>query len=206
MNEIISAIDFLHTIKPDGHTLFHRDIKSSNICLDQNYTAKLIDCCLAKFVPKGSSVTTNPIPSSVRYTAGDGTYGTPGYICPFHLQGGKYVSACDVYSFVIVMIELVTGCLQNDSTKLKDFSERYFPSDFEGTPAEALKLAIPKLVKDVDPQAKEWADGILASVCELAICCIQNNRMRRPKTIELVEKLGQLGTQGFPRIVYIKQL
>ena len=206
MSDIICAIHYLHTGTNDNLGLFHRDIKSSNICLDQNYTAKLIDCGLAKFVPKGSSVITNPIPSSVCYTAGDGTYGTPGYICPNHSRGNEYEASCDVYSFGIVMIELVTGCLQNDRTKLGDFSERYFPSDFEGTPAEALKLAIPKLVKDVDPQAKEWADGILASVCELAICCIQNNRMRRPKTIELVEKLGQLGTQGFPRIVYIKQL
>ena len=47
------------------------------------------------------------------------------------------------------MIELVTGYLQN--TKLGDFSERYLPSDFEGNPAEALDLAIPKLEKAVDP-------------------------------------------------------
>ena len=191
MNEIISAIHFLHTTKMDGHTLFHRDIKSSNIFLDQKYTAKLIDCGLAKFVLKGSSVITNPIPS-VCYTAGDGTYGTPGYTCPFHSTGNLYEASCDVYSFGIVMIELVTGCLQNDKTRLGDFSERYFPSDFEGSPAEALKLAIPKLVEDVDPCAEEWEDGILSSVCALAIRSIQTNRMRRPKTSELVEKLGQL--------------
>ena len=193
MNEIISAIDFLHTIKKDGHTLFHGDIKSSNVCLDQNYTAKMIDCGLAKFVPKGSSVITNPIPSSVCYTAGDGVYGTLGYyMCPYHLQGEKYVSACDVYSFGIVMIELVTGCLQNDRTKLGQFSERYFPSNFEGNPAEALESAIPKLMEDVDRIAEEWEDGILSSVCTLAIHCIQNNRTKRPTTNELVEKLGQL--------------
>ena len=207
MNEIISAIDFLHTIKPDGHTLFHRDIKSSNICLDQNYTAKLIDYGLAKFVLVDDSNETSANSFSVQITSNGGVFGSRGYVCPRYSMGvNKFEASCDVYSFGIVMIELVTGCLQNDRTKLGDFSERYFPNDFDGTPAEALKLAIPKLVKDVDPQAKEWADGILASVCELAICCIQNNRMRRPKTIELVEKLGQLGTQGFPRIVYIKQL
>jgi len=192
MNEIISAIDFLHTIKPDGHTLFHRDIKSSNICLDQNYTAKLIDCGLAKFVPKkGSSVITNPIPSFC-YTAGDGTYGTPGYTCPFHSKGNLYEAACDVYSFGIVMIELVTGCLQNDKRKFGDFSEHYFPSDFEGTQAEAVEEAIPKLSKDVDPLAKEWEYEILASVCSLAIRCIQTNLKNRPTTNELVKELGQL--------------
>ena len=73
-----------------------------------------------------------------------------------------------------------------------DFSERYLPSDFEGNPAEALDLAIPKLEKDVDPLSEEWEDGILASVCSLAIHCIQNNRKNRPTTNKLVEKLGQL--------------
>ena len=95
------------------------------------------------------------------------------------------------------MIELVTGCLQNDSKKLGDFYERYFPYDFEGTPAEALELAIPKLVEDVDPLAEEWEDGILASVCKLAIRCIQTNRMKRPTTNELVEKLGRLAGQTY---------
>ena len=90
------------------------------------------------------------------------------------------------------MIELVTGCLQNDKTRLGDFSERHSPNDFEGTPAEALKLAIPKLVEDVDPCAEEWEDGILSSVCELAISCIQYNRAKRPTTNELVKELGQL--------------
>ena len=96
MFDIIRAIHFLHTGTEDNLGLFHRDIKSANICLDQNYTAKLIDCGLAKFVPKGNSVITNPIPSSVCYTAGDGTYGTPGYICPFHSRGNKYEASCDV--------------------------------------------------------------------------------------------------------------
>jgi len=89
------------------------------------------------------------------------------------------------------MIELVTGCLQNDRTKLGDFSERYFPNDFEGTPAEAVELAIPKLKEDVDSEA-EWEDGILSSVCSLAIRCIQKNREKRPKTLELIQELGRL--------------
>jgi hypothetical protein len=89
------------------------------------------------------------------------------------------------------MIELVTGCLQNDRTKLGDFSERYSPNDFEGTPAEALVLAIPKLKEDADSEA-EWEDEILSSVCSLAIHCIQKIRLKRPTTIELVKKLGQL--------------
>ena len=47
-------------------------------------------------------------------------------------------------------------------------------------------------MKDVDPLAWEWDNGILSSVCSLAIRCIQLNRSKRPTTNELVEKLLQL--------------
>ena len=183
MFEIISAIHFLHTIKKDGHTLFHRDIKSANICLDQNYTAKLIDYGLAKFVLVDDSNETSANSFSVQITSNGGVFGSRGYMCPWYSRGGKkFEASCDVYSFGIVMIELVTGCLQNDKTRLGDFYERYFPDEFEGNIDEALVLAILKLVEDVDPLAKNWDDGILASVCTLAIRCIQRNRNRRPNT------------------------
>ena len=193
MFEIISAIHFLHTDTKDNFILYHRDIKSANIWLSNNYTAKLIDCGLAKFVPVDDSFSTNAISQSVQNSSNGVVFGTPGYTCPWYSKGGKtFEASCDVYSFGIVMIELVTGCLQNDRTKLGDFSERYLLNDFDGTPAEALDLAIPKLVEDVDPLAAEWEDGILASVCSLAIRCIQKNREKRPKTLELIQELGRL--------------
>ena len=149
MFEIISAIHFLHTTKMDGHTLFHRDIKSSNIYLQQNYDAKLIDCGLAKFVPVDDSKSNSAIALSVQNASHGGAFGTPGYICPWYNSGKKtFEASCEVYSFGMVMIELVTGCLQNDNKG--DFCERYFPGHFEGTPKEALEVAIPKLEKDVD--------------------------------------------------------
>ena len=190
MFDIIRAIHCLHTEKSDNFILFHRDIKSANICLERNYTAKLIDCGLAKFVPVDDSISTSAIPISVRNTSHGGVFGTPGYICPWYSRGNKeFEASCDVYSFGIVMIELVTGCLENDVKRLGQFYDRYI-SNFD-----TLELAMPKLEEDVDLLAEEWEDGILSSVCELAIRCIQTNRMKRPKTIELVEEMGQLVSQ-----------
>ena len=126
MFDIIRAIHCLHTEKSDNFILFHRDIKSANICLERNYTAKLIDCGLAKFVPVDDSISTSAFPISVRNTSHVGVFGTPGYTCPWYSRGHKtFEASCDVFSFGIVMIELVTGCLQNDKNKLGDFYDRY---------------------------------------------------------------------------------
>ena len=198
MSEIIDAIHHLHTGTEAKIGLFHCDIKPHNICLDQNYTVKLIDCGLAKFFPLDQSIDSSKYSFSVLNTSPASVFGahaacdgTRGYTCPWYSKGfNKFEASCDVYSFGIVMIELVRGCLQNK--QLENFSERYLPSHFEGNPAQALKLAIPELVRDVDPLAEEWEDGILSSVCELAISCIQYNRAKRPTTNELVEKLHQL--------------
>jgi len=199
MFDIIRAIHCLHTEKSDNFILFHRDIKSANICLERNYTAKLIDCGLAKFVPVDDSISTSAIPFSVRNTSHVGAFGTPGYICPWYCRGKRtYEASCDVFSFGIVMIELVTGCLQFG--RLKEFHERYFPENFDGTPTQALEVAIPKLVDDVDPLADEWEDGSLSSVCSLAICCIQYRFGNRPTTSELVEKLGELVCQTYHNV------
>ena len=112
-------------------------------------------------------------------------------LCTRYSHEKKTFKACYyVYLFGIFMIELVTGCIQNGQKG--DFFKRYFPENFDGNPAEALKLAIPELAKDVDPLADEWEDGSLSSVCSLAIRCIQKNREKRPKTLELIQELGRL--------------
>jgi serine/threonine protein kinase len=119
MFDIIRAIHFLHTDTHDNHILFHGDIKSANICVQQNYTAKLIDCGLAKFVPVDDSISTRAIPFLVWNTSHGGIFGTPGYTCPWYSRGNKtFEASCDVYSFGMVMIELVTGCLQMTSWEI----------------------------------------------------------------------------------------
>ncbi len=89
LGQITSAISYLHSLD-----LMHRDICLSNILLTPEATVKLIDFGL-----------TIPVDSSVLR----GRAGTPSYMAPEMIKKWMYTPATDIYSFGVVMYELITG-------------------------------------------------------------------------------------------------
>lgn len=89
------GLAFLHEAdKP----VIYRDFKASNILLDSDYTAKLSDFGLAKDGPEGEEthVTTRVM-------------GTHGYAAPEYIMTGHLTTKSDVYSYGVVLLELLTG-------------------------------------------------------------------------------------------------
>jgi serine/threonine protein kinase len=86
------GMQYLHSLDPP---LIHRDIKSANILLDENYTGKVADFGLSRF--KDSSRTMTMV-------------GSPLWVAPEVLRAERFAEPCDVYSFAIVMWEMATLC------------------------------------------------------------------------------------------------
>ncbi len=184
MYEVARVVHFLHS-GGAGLKVFHRDIKSGNIHLTKNFTPRLIDCGLAKFVEDKrnafSSETTDQTGSPEGPAAG-----TIGYMCPEYASRkadqneSDYIPAYDVYSLGVVMAELILGHLNGDPTNI---FESYVVNG--ETP---IVDGWQQLINDADGQA-DWNAGALELISKTAIGCITPSSEGRLSTGVLLSRL-----------------
>ncbi|XP_023759590.1 putative receptor-like protein kinase At5g39000 isoform X1 [Lactuca sativa] len=165
------GIAYLHNPAGTQQRLLHRDIKSSNILLDDNWNARISDLGLSKFGPANQNYT---------FLVTNNRVGTIGYCDPLYLESGILTKESDVYSFGVVLFEVLCGRLCFESyDKPQSFTQLVRKHYRQKNLNEIIWGDIKE---EIHPTSLEVFSAI-------AYQCLKNDSEKRPLMEDVVTKL-----------------
>ncbi|KAF8085492.1 hypothetical protein N665_0665s0002 [Sinapis alba] len=174
--ETASALKYLHASK-----IIHRDVKSNNILLDQNFNVKVADFGLSRLFPMDKThVSTAP-------------QGTPGYVDPDYHLCYQLSKKSDVYSFAVVLMELISSLPAVDITRTRQEINLSNMAVVKIQSHKLQEMVDPSLGFDTDTKVRET----VIAVAELAFQCLQSDKDLRPCMSHVMETLTKIQNNGF---------
>ncbi|KAL3696906.1 hypothetical protein R1sor_010982 [Riccia sorocarpa] len=175
MKIALGAARGLAYLHEDCHPkIIHRDIKASNILLDNSFEAQVADFGLAKLANEAHTHVTTRV------------MGTFGYLAPEYALSGKLTDKSDVYSFGVVLLELITGKKPVDITQAP--GEESLVEWSRPLLTRAMEDGILDPVADANLQGN-YNDKELFRMVEVAAACVRHSASRRPKMGQVVRAL-----------------
>ncbi|MBA0797465.1 hypothetical protein Gohar_008164, partial [Gossypium harknessii] len=169
---IANALSYLHSAA--SVPIYHRDIKSSNILLDDKYNAKVSDFGTSISVALEQTHVTTRV------------QGTFGYLDPEYFRSNQFTEKSDVYSFGVVLVELITGQKPISSSESEEVVRSLANFFLLSMEENAFLNVVDPLV--MNGNAKEE----IVAVAKLAKRCLNLNGKKRPTMKKVAMELEQI--------------
>ncbi|KAJ7974781.1 LysM receptor kinase [Quillaja saponaria] len=178
--DVAMALHYIHHVMNPSYV--HRNIKSRNIFLDEEFSAKVGNFGMAGCVQNDTEdphfYSTNPASWSL------------GYLAPEYVHQGKISTSIDIFAYGVVLLEVLSG--QTPITR---------PND-KGEGSIWLSEKIKSIVQsDNADELREWMDSALGgnysfdaavTLANIARSCVEEDSSLRPSAGEIIEKLSRL--------------
>ncbi|XP_073151563.1 cysteine-rich receptor-like protein kinase 43 [Henckelia pumila] len=162
LDVIIGMAKGLFYLHEQAHfRIIHRDIKAGNILLDDKWAPKISDFGMAHLFPEDQTHINTRVA------------GTSGYMAPEYLMHGTLSIKADVFSFGVVVLELISGEKNSpftrdpDSKNLLEWAYKLYKNQ------EALKIMDPALASSADPEQ-------IGMCIHMGLLCVQSDPQLRP--------------------------
>ena len=172
--DIAGALSYLHSAA--SSPIYHRDVKSTNILLDEKYRAKVSDFGTSRTVTVDQTHWTTLVS------------GTVGYMDPEYYGSSQYTDKSDVYSFGVVLVELITGekpvITLSSSQEIKGLADHFRAAMKEDKFFDIMDARIRDACKPEQVMA----------VANLARRCLNSKGKKRPYMREVFAELEKISS------------
>lgn len=180
--DVARGVEYLHGLAQQS--FIHRDLKPSNILLGDDMRAKVADFGLVRLVPDGNATVVTRLA------------GTFGYLAPEYAVMGRVTTKIDVFSYGVILMELITGRKALDETQPED-SAHLVPW------FRRMQLNKDTFRQSIDPSIELTAETLasMSTVAELAGHCCAREPHQRPDmshAVNVLSSLAELWKPGEP--------
>ncbi|CAI9277180.1 unnamed protein product [Lactuca saligna] len=194
---IATALQYMHQIINPSYV--HRNIKSRNIFLDEEFNAKVGNFGMDECV--GEGIYPEEVPASGYLCSSFPMTWDKGYIAPEYEYSGVSTPDTDIYAYGVILLEILSGKPPIMKGKSENKEENVQLS-------EMIKVILKS--PNNEEKLKEWMDNVLGenysfdvaiALANLARSCVDDDPLMRPDAGEIVVKLSELVRGGEEQVI-----